>query len=142
MLPTVTLKGIWAALIALAFAILLGLLVVQTVRLEGFKFPLLFWSVNYTGALERAEDAKAAAAACEVRHAVTRGSLDKLQGRLSAMIEDGRARDKRQQEALQEQEGRSAALDSQIASIRAERGPPPVGQECKSPAAVLEAEGL
>jgi len=34
---TVTLKGIWAALVALAFAIVLALLAVQTARIEGFR---------------------------------------------------------------------------------------------------------
>lgn len=48
---TVTLKGIWAALIALAFAILVALLVVQTVRLEGFKL----WPFEYEGCIARSE---------------------------------------------------------------------------------------
>lgn len=48
---TVTLKGIWAALIALAFAILLALLAVQTVRIEGFKI----WPLGIEGWKPKAE---------------------------------------------------------------------------------------
>lgn len=49
--PSITLKGIWAALIALAFAIVLALLAVQTIRLEGFKL----WPFSYEGALPKIE---------------------------------------------------------------------------------------
>jgi hypothetical protein len=48
---TVTLKGIWAAIIALAFAILLALLGVQTVRIEGFKI----WPLSIEGWKPKAE---------------------------------------------------------------------------------------
>lgn len=120
-------------------AVFAALLVVQTVRLEGFKI----WPLKYTGAIERAEKAKAAAVACEVRHSVTRASLEKLIDRNTAMIEAGKARTKAAEKALEAQKDRSAVLDSQIASIRSERAvAAPVGQECKSPESVLEAEGL
>lgn len=49
--PTVTLKGIWAAAIALAFATVLALLAVQTVRLEGFKM----WPFEIEGCLAKSE---------------------------------------------------------------------------------------
>ena len=49
--PTVTLRGIWAALIALAFTILLVLLAVQTVRLEGFNL----WPIKYEGCIAKSE---------------------------------------------------------------------------------------
>lgn len=52
---SVTLKGIWAALIALAFAVLLALLAVQTVRLEGMKF----WPVKVEGWIAKADRFKA-----------------------------------------------------------------------------------
>lgn len=56
MIPaTVTFKGIWAALIAFAFAILFALLVVQTVRLEGFKI----WPVSIEGCIARSERLRA-----------------------------------------------------------------------------------
>jgi len=42
---TVTLKGIWAALVGLAFAIVLALLAVQTARIEGFRV----WPINIEG---------------------------------------------------------------------------------------------
>jgi len=48
---TVTLKGIYAALIAAAFALVLVLLAVQTVRLEGFKI----WPIEYEGCIARSE---------------------------------------------------------------------------------------
>lgn len=52
MIPaTVTLKGIWAALIALAFAIILALLAVQTVRIEGIKI----WPLNLEGYKAKSE---------------------------------------------------------------------------------------
>lgn len=52
MIPaTITLKGIWAALIALAFGILLILLGVQTVRIEGFKI----WPLHMEGWKPKAE---------------------------------------------------------------------------------------
>lgn len=49
--PSVTLKGIWAALIALAFLLALALLVVQTVRLEGFKI----WPISVEGYVAKSE---------------------------------------------------------------------------------------
>ena len=123
----------------LIIAVFAALLVVQTVRLEGFKI----WPLKYTGAIERAEKAKTAAAICEVNHAVTRASLDKLAIRLEAMVADGKAREKRAAQALQAQKSVSAVLDGQIDRIRADRAVAPLaGQECKSPASVLEAEGL
>ena len=143
--PTITLKGIWAALIALAFAIVLALLAVQTARIEGFKI----WPLSIEGWKPKAERMERERDGCEVRHTVTRGSLDKLQARLAAMIEDGKAREKRQQEAVEAQVRVSAALDSQIDRIRRERGAekPSGAQEtgartCETPASVLEAEGL
>jgi hypothetical protein len=52
MIPaTITLKGIWAAMIALAFAVLLVLLGVQTVRIEGFKV----WPISVEGWKPEAE---------------------------------------------------------------------------------------
>lgn len=52
MIPaTITLRGIWAALIALAFAIALALLAVQTVRLEGLKI----WPLHIEGWKPKAE---------------------------------------------------------------------------------------
>lgn len=49
-MPTsLTLKGIWLAIVAIAFAVLLILLAVQTVRLEGFKI----WPLSYEGALPK-----------------------------------------------------------------------------------------
>jgi hypothetical protein len=126
-------------LTGLAIAILIALLAVQTIRLEGFKI----WPIKVTGALERAEDAKAAAAACEVRHAVTRASVDKLEKSLAAIITEGRNREERQKHAVEAERKRSEALDAQMDRIRSERSQrAPVGQECKSPESVLEAEGL
>jgi hypothetical protein len=49
--PTVTLRGIWAALIAFAFAVVLALLAVQTIRLEGLKI----WPISIEGALPKIE---------------------------------------------------------------------------------------
>lgn len=99
--------------------------------------------VGFEGWKPKAERFEAEAKACEVRHSVTRGSLEKLITHNAKLVADGKAREERQQEALQEQEERSAALDSQIDRIRAQRPPAsPVRQECKSPASVLEAEGL
>lgn len=75
-------------------------------------------------------------------HAVTRASLSLLEQRLAVFIKDGEQRTKAAQEALREQQGRSAALGDQIARIRAER--PAVGSSggCVTPTAVREARGL
>lgn len=52
---SLTIKGIWAALIALAFALLLALLAVQTVRLEGMKL----WPFKVEGWIAKADRYKA-----------------------------------------------------------------------------------
>lgn len=137
--PSVTLRGIWAALIALAFAIVLVLLAVQTIRLEGFKL----WPLSIEGWKSKAERYENAAKACEVRHAVTRASVDKLEKSLAAIITEGRNREERQKQAVEAERKRSEAIDAQMDRIRSERSQrAPVGQECKSPESVLSAEGL
>lgn len=53
MIPaSITLKGLWAAIIAAAFVLLLVLLAVQTVRIEGLKL----WPLSYKGLAERVAD--------------------------------------------------------------------------------------
>jgi hypothetical protein len=133
-------------LTGLAIAVLVSLLAVQTARIEGFKV----WPLSIEGWKPKAERFENAAKGCETRHAATRSSLEQLQARLAAMIADGKAREKRQQEAVEAQERVSAALDNQIDRIRRERGAenPSGAQEtgaarnCQSPVSVLEAEGL
>lgn len=60
MIPaSVTLKGIYAALIALALAVLLALLAVQTIRIEGLKI----WPLEIEGLKAKVERHEAAARA-------------------------------------------------------------------------------
>lgn len=65
MIPaSVTLKGIWAAIIAAAFAIVLALLVVQTIRIDGFRFLFL----RHTGLAEQVADYEAAEKAAQAAY--------------------------------------------------------------------------
>ncbi len=91
---------------------------------------------------DRLERSRNELAAEKAGHAVTRASLDKLELRLAAYIAEGEARQEAAQKALREQRERSAALDSQIARIRAEKPSEGVVERCETPGAVVQAAGL
>lgn len=144
MIPaTVTLKGIWAALIAAAFAIVLGLLAVQTARIEGFKV----WPLHWKGWIERATDAEAAAKQCDDNLTASNASIDRLQASLGKLMEQARTRAaeydaaKRQAEVDKARnDERAKGSDALIAQLRARAAQ---GGQCKTPADLAKmAEGL
>jgi hypothetical protein len=122
-------------------------LIARAIGIRGFiaigfalAFAFMWWRAGVWQG--RAEEQAQAAANERAAHAVTRASLSQLEQRLAAFIDDGERRSRAAQEALAEQRGRSAALGEQIARIRAQR--PAAGDlaACRSPGAVLAAEGL
>lgn len=95
---------------------------------------------------DRAIDYAQAVGAEKQAHAVTRASLAKLEVAHLAYIEAGTKRRRAAERALEKQETHSAALERQIAAIRAQRPPArlpeAVAGVCETPAAVLQAGGL
>jgi hypothetical protein len=133
---TVTLKGIWAAMIALAFGVLLVLLGVQTVRLEGFKL----WPLHSKGWIQRAGDAQNAARECNRNLAASNASIATLEKSLAAYVGAGKASQVAQAASLAAQEPRNAELQRQADAIRAEVAKGADG--CETPASVRSAKGL
>lgn len=103
-------------------------------------FALMWWRAGVWQ--DRAEDQMQAAANERAAHAVTKASLAGLEQRLAAFIADGARRTEAAAEALERQQERSAALDSQIARLRAVRPSAGEIQRCESPASVRGLEGL
>lgn len=134
---TITLRGIWAALIALAFAIVLALLAVQTVRIEGFKI----WPISMKGYKASLADEKAAHRSCNSNLAVSNASIATLQKSLSDYIGAGKAAKVAQLAAVEAQAKDNAALQGQADAIRAEVAKLPPGK-CETPESVRKAKGL
>lgn len=74
----------------------------------------------------------------EARHAVTKASLEQMTNDLSRIVYEGATREDRVQQALDEQQERSAVLREEAAKIIAES----VTDPCKTPQSVLQAKGL
>jgi hypothetical protein len=91
---------------------------------------------------DRLERSRNELAAEKAGHAVTRASLDKLEVRLAMFIAEGQERQESARRELEAQRERSAALDSQIARLRASRPTAGEVERCETPGAVIAAEGL
>jgi hypothetical protein len=75
-------------------------------------------------------------------HSITKASLANLELRLAVFIDEGEQRTKAAQTALRRQQERSAALDAQIARIRAGKPTAANLERCETPQAVTAANGL
>lgn len=122
-------------------------MIARAIGIRGFvaigfaaAFALMWWRAGVWQ--ERAEEQAQAAANEKAAHAVTRASLDNLEQRLAVFIADGDRRSEAAARALREQRERSAALDAQIARLRAVRPTAVEIERCESPAGVIGAEGL
>lgn len=122
-------------------------LITRAIGFRGFiaigfaaAFALMWWRAGVWQ--ERAEEQAQAAANERAAHSVTKASLDKLEQRLAVFIADGERRTKAGEDALRRQQERSAALDGQIARLRAARPTPAEIERCETPSAVRGLEGL
>jgi hypothetical protein len=139
MIPTeLTLKGLWLAVVAAAFAALLILLGVQTVRIEGFKV----WPISVKGYRADLRDEKAAHRICHDNLATSNASIEALKQAAAEMIGAGKAAKVAQLAAVEKAAKDNAALQGQADAIRKEvAGMKPDGK-CASPKSVTSAKGL
>lgn len=136
---------LWAAAGLFIAAGLLLLLLVQTVRLEGFNM----WPIKTEGWIAKAERFEAEAKSCEARHAVTRASVDRLEAEMASLMEAAREREaaftkaKEQAEAdRQRLEREKRTSDARIARLRELAARPSDGR-CEVDGELLrELEGL
>lgn len=113
----------WRGFVAIGLVLALG---VQTWRLSSAQGDL--------------EDKRNELATELAQHAVTRSSLATLESELGKMVRDGELRAERLEEAMEEQDERSAALREQADRIRAQADAG--GDPCATPDAVRNAGGL
>lgn len=140
------LKGAWLALIALAFAVVLALLAIQTVRIEGFKV----WPLRVQGYRAENAELKGKVQSCAKRLGASNDSIDLLQQVIANRNAEIEARAAEYAAAKAQVAERQAALeraavasDRRIARLREiATGAAEAGQ-CETPRELRElAEGL
>lgn len=97
----------------------------------GIALAVTMWRADSIS--EDRDEARQAYAASEARHAITRASLDKLESRLTAMIEAGEATEEAVEEAVAETKEETDALRAEAARIGAV-----TGADCITPREVRE----
>ena len=113
MLPaTITLRGIYAAIIALAFAVLLILLGVQTVRLEGCRL----WPLSVEGWKPKAQRLQ-----LDIDHIREAQKVAADKARLARLEQERIYREKASQADAQEQKARADSMDAAERFIAANR---------------------
>lgn len=111
--------------IAIGFAVALGIVMMRADTISGQRDK----------AIQRAANEAAA-------HSVTKASLANLEQRLAVFIADGARRSGAAATALRRQQERSAALDQQIARLRAVKPTVAEIEQCRTPGVILDATGL